>query len=144
MSTKRCTRCHKDLPTSEYYVNNRNKDGLCRRCKGCYAEYYQANKKKRLAYGREYYAEHREELAARKRRHNIQQLGNIARLKQDRDALLAACRRAAGTLAAASNVAVMQNDVTLAEGEVIVDLSWLHNIRVDLRHAIAQAERTEL
>lgn len=79
MNKKRCTRCHKLLPTSDFYVDRRGKDGLSPWCKACCAEYYQANKDERLAYGRRHYAD---------------QLAKLARLTQDRADLLEALKAA--------------------------------------------------
>lgn len=50
MQTKRCSKCKKTKPTSEFYKNRRSKDGLTYDCKLCAKEssrrYYEANGKK--------------------------------------------------------------------------------------------------
>lgn len=35
-SMKTCTQCHREYPTSEFYVDSRKKDGLYSVCKGCH------------------------------------------------------------------------------------------------------------
>lgn len=42
METKKCACCGQELPTTEFYVSNKNKDGLQSYCKKCAIE---ANKK---------------------------------------------------------------------------------------------------
>lgn len=37
-TTKKCTRCGRELPTTDFYANNRNKDGLTCYCKKCHNE----------------------------------------------------------------------------------------------------------
>ena len=36
--TKKCTKCGRELPISEFYKNNRTKDGYCYYCKSCHDE----------------------------------------------------------------------------------------------------------
>lgn len=52
--TKKCPKCGRELPTTEFYTNIRNKDGLQDKCKDCQREWnreYNKRKKeeKRLA-----------------------------------------------------------------------------------------------
>ena len=52
--TKKCPKCGRELPTTEFYTNIRNKDGLQDKCKDCQREWnreYHKRKKeeKRLA-----------------------------------------------------------------------------------------------
>lgn len=52
--TKKCPKCGRELPTTEFYTNCRNKDGLQDKCKKCQSEWnreYQRRKKeeKRIA-----------------------------------------------------------------------------------------------
>lgn len=52
--TKKCPKCGRELPTTEFYTNIRNKDGLQDKCKDCQSEWnreYHKRKKeeKRLA-----------------------------------------------------------------------------------------------
>ena len=35
METKKCTKCGRELPTSEFYKNKATKDGLQHHCKSC-------------------------------------------------------------------------------------------------------------
>ena len=47
--TKKCTKCGRELPTTEFYTNIRNKDGFQDRCKDCQREWnreYQRRKAK--------------------------------------------------------------------------------------------------
>lgn len=37
--TKRCPKCNRDLPTTAFYANKYNKDGLQDKCKECQREY---------------------------------------------------------------------------------------------------------
>lgn len=46
METKKCTKCGRELPTTEFYVNKRNKDGLCNCCKECQHQIYLNSKNK--------------------------------------------------------------------------------------------------
>ena len=36
--TKKCSKCGRELPISEFYKNNRTKDGYCYYCKSCHDE----------------------------------------------------------------------------------------------------------
>lgn len=36
--TKKCAKCGRELPISEFYKNNRTKDGYCYYCKSCHDE----------------------------------------------------------------------------------------------------------
>jgi hypothetical protein len=45
LSTKRCTKCGKEKPVSEFYKNNHVKDGLSLQCKGCAKSYYKGTVK---------------------------------------------------------------------------------------------------
>ena len=36
--TKKCSKCGRELPVSEFYKNNRTKDGYCYYCKSCHDE----------------------------------------------------------------------------------------------------------
>jgi 5-methylcytosine-specific restriction endonuclease McrA len=69
---KECTKCHRLLPLSEFYKDNRNKDNCRERCKECYSEraeeYYKKNKKKILDHCNEYREQNKEK---EKRRHQI-------------------------------------------------------------------------
>ena len=48
IKTKKCSRCGRELPISEFYKDNRTKDGLYCDCKECHSEiakkYIKANK----------------------------------------------------------------------------------------------------
>lgn len=37
--TKLCSKCHHFKPLSEFYKDNRNRDGLKSQCKGCHNHY---------------------------------------------------------------------------------------------------------
>ena len=67
VKTKRCSRCGRILPLSEFYKDKRAKDGLRSECKQCnkatQAEYYKANKEKKATYDAEYYQSNKEKIA---------------------------------------------------------------------------------
>ena len=44
METKKCSRCGRVLPISEFNKNSKNKDGLQAYCRECQHETYQANR----------------------------------------------------------------------------------------------------
>jgi len=45
---KRCAKCKKWLPLSEYHINKQNKDGLHSFCKSCRRGYFKPRKKKQV------------------------------------------------------------------------------------------------
>lgn len=48
--TKKCPKCGRELPTTEFYTNRHNKDGLQDKCKDCQREYQRKKaKKKKIA-----------------------------------------------------------------------------------------------
>lgn len=65
MDTKRCTKCGKVKPMTEFSPAKQNKDGRRSWCKACSAEdhrrYHAEHREKCNEYGRRYYVEHREE-----------------------------------------------------------------------------------
>lgn len=68
MKTKRCSRCKKMKPLTDFSVNRRNKSGRMCACKACYSgtrkQYYRDNRTKCKAAARVYYEAHRERYAA--------------------------------------------------------------------------------
>lgn len=58
---KPCRKCGEVKPLTEYYTNRAT-------CKKCVALYYQENREQKLAYQREYDAEHRKEKSNRERK----------------------------------------------------------------------------
>lgn len=82
---KRCSKCKRWLPVSEFYKDRKRTDGLRSQCKGCERDYaaqnadrianyqrrYRDENADRLAENRKRWAdEHREELLAKKRHYN--------------------------------------------------------------------------
>ena len=69
VKTKRCSKCGRILPLSEFYKDKRAKDGLKSECKECHiamqAEYYKANKDKIAEYGAQYRKDNKEAIAQR-------------------------------------------------------------------------------
>lgn len=78
---KRCSKCGRILPITDFYKRKRASDGLDYWCKQCNkanhaewraknptydAEFYQANKEKIKAYNAEYYQAHKDKIAQRK------------------------------------------------------------------------------
>lgn len=61
---KRCRKCGRELPVSEFNKNKNNKDGLQDKCRSCFSEYnkarYAANKEKFKSDIYKYRAEHPE------------------------------------------------------------------------------------
>lgn len=45
--TKVCIKCGRELPLSEFYKNNKAKDGRASQCRECYAEYLVKYKQKK-------------------------------------------------------------------------------------------------
>jgi len=45
VKTKRCTKCNKAKPLSEFWKNSKSKDGLCYQCKSCYLKYQRERNK---------------------------------------------------------------------------------------------------
>ena len=58
--TKVCTKCNKELPISEFYKDNRTKDGLYSNCKECHSKYYKTNKQHYNQYHKQYYQTNKE------------------------------------------------------------------------------------
>ena len=52
--TKKCTKCNRELPISEFYKDNRAKDGLQCWCKGCKSEHNQTHRQHYNQYHKEY------------------------------------------------------------------------------------------
>ncbi len=94
METKRCAKCGRELPLSEFSKNNKKKDGLCCYCKSCTSnlrrEYYEnnkerlleakkiyceANKERLIAYRKEYYKKRSDQ--RKKRYYKHKELGVI-------------------------------------------------------------------
>lgn len=63
-NTKRCSKCGRELPLTEFHKCKNKKDGLNTWCKECHKQYYQTNREEKLEYQNQYNAEHKEELAA--------------------------------------------------------------------------------
>ena len=47
--TKKCAKCGRELPTTEFYTNIRNKDGFQDRCKDCQREWNREYHRKKAA-----------------------------------------------------------------------------------------------
>ena len=66
---KRCYKCKKTKPTSEFHKRKRNKDGLCEECKECKIAYvkkrYSDKKEEILHYQKEYYEKNKEKVLKR-------------------------------------------------------------------------------
>ena len=66
MIQKRCSKCGKVKPVTEFYKNRTSKDGLRFWCKECCRQYdresYKKNREKRLNYVKNYYKQHRENI----------------------------------------------------------------------------------
>lgn len=58
-----CNTCGKSKPITEYYKDRSRPSGHANKCKQCMSEYYRANVEYRLAYARDWYLEHEEEIA---------------------------------------------------------------------------------
>lgn len=58
-TTKACTLCGEDKPLTDYYADNRTRDGKCQRCKPCHDIYAKGwksrNREKTLEYNRTHY-----------------------------------------------------------------------------------------
>lgn len=69
VKTKRCSKCGRILPLSEFDMRKRAKDGLRSECKQCHkamqTQYYSKNKKKIAEHMAEYYAKNKEAIAQR-------------------------------------------------------------------------------
>nr|QYA18649.1 restriction endonuclease beta-beta-alpha-Me family protein [Clandestinovirus] len=52
VTNKTCSKCHVTKPRSEFYVNNRNADGLLHRCRACQKEASQTNAAKRIIHNK--------------------------------------------------------------------------------------------
>jgi len=62
MKTKICSRCKLEQLISEFYKNNKRKDGLCCYCKNCYKTYQKTHKTHRKKINQKYREEHKEEM----------------------------------------------------------------------------------
>ena len=64
METKVCTKCGRELPLSDFWVDSRRYDGKTVQCKECCKErkkeYYQKNKEKIIERSKEYYQNNKE------------------------------------------------------------------------------------
>ena len=60
--TKKCPKCGRELPLSEFHKCKTRKDGLQTHCKECRKEYYRTNSEELLEYRKDYYRNHREEI----------------------------------------------------------------------------------
>lgn len=84
---KRCPKCNRDLPVTEFHRHSQTKDGLKNYCKGCNKatarDYYHRNIAKTRASKRLYTRDHREENKARSKRWREQ---NPQQFKSKRDA----------------------------------------------------------
>jgi len=60
---KKCSKCEKSKPVSEFSKSKATKDGLDYRCKFCKKQYYQVHKEEIVTYNKEYYQAHKEEIA---------------------------------------------------------------------------------
>ena len=54
IKTKRCSKCGRELPTDNFYRDNRAKDGLYSWCKECHSKYYQTYKQTNKQYLNQY------------------------------------------------------------------------------------------
>ena len=48
-TTKKCAKCGRELPTTDFYTNIRNKDGFQDRCKDCQREWNREYQRKKAA-----------------------------------------------------------------------------------------------
>lgn len=69
---KKCTKCNKEKPVTEFSADSHHADGKRSTCKECdsrkWAEYYQKNRSRLRAKKRMYYHEHRDEELARRKK----------------------------------------------------------------------------
>ena len=89
MKTKTCSKCNRELPSTEFYKHRTRYDGLHSHCKDCknnarYTHYrnnrstyqrkrrelYDRQRDKESKYNRQYHAENQEGIAERKKNHN--------------------------------------------------------------------------
>lgn len=68
-TTKHCSKCNEDKPTSEFSKDASSRDGLQCRCKQCWAQYYQAKREQIAIQHSHYYRDHREQIAQRTSRY---------------------------------------------------------------------------
>jgi len=60
MKTKICSKCKRELDTTQFSKNKSRKDGLCSECKECYKKWYEENREKQLEYKKKWHEENRE------------------------------------------------------------------------------------
>ena len=58
IKTKRCSKCGRELPTDNFYRDNRAKDGLYSWCKECHSKYYQTYKQTNKQYLNQYHRQY--------------------------------------------------------------------------------------
>lgn len=77
-TTKTCTKCKTEKPTSMFGSHSQQKDGLQSQCKACIALYHVANKNKIIAKVSAYYEANREKVAEYKRNYREENRDAIA------------------------------------------------------------------
>jgi len=97
---KTCSKCKERKPHSEFYRNNRNKDGLQCRCKECHnkqtqqykkqnpekfreyrKQYYKENAEKFREYHKQYYKENAEKIKQRKKQYRKNQPAAVYKIE---------------------------------------------------------------
>jgi len=59
---KKCSKCKKEKPFSEFSKQKRSKDGLRSECKSCEKQYREANKERKAEWGKQYYEANKEKI----------------------------------------------------------------------------------
>ena len=75
IKTKKCSKCGRELPTDNFYKDNRTKDGLYSNCKECHSKYQQTNKQHYNQYHRQYYKTNKEHYSQYQKEYNKQFTG---------------------------------------------------------------------
>ncbi len=69
---KRCFKCKKTKPLSEFSKSSYTKDGHGNQCRDCWRIYYAEHKEQHVAYQRQYNAKHREHLLAYSKQYYVE------------------------------------------------------------------------